>query len=111
MRRVKLRVTHQRLAHLHPADLADILEDLSTEERQSIVASLDEETAAEALGELDARLRLQIVENSLPIKPPTSSRKCSPTRRPTFSTNSPLKIRKKFSMKWFTKVRATFANF
>ncbi len=68
MRRVKLRVTHQRLARLHPADLADILEDLSTEERQSIVASLDEETAAEALGELDARLRLQIVEKLAPDK-------------------------------------------
>ena len=68
MRRVKLRVTHQRLAHLHPADLADILEDLSTEERQSIVASLDEETASEALGELDARLRLQIVEKLAPDK-------------------------------------------
>lgn len=62
MRRVKLRVSHQKLAHLHPADLADILEDLSTEERQSIIASLDEQTAADVLSELDKRLRLQVVE-------------------------------------------------
>lgn len=62
MRRVKLRVSHQKLAHLHPADLADILEDLSTEERQSIIASLDEQTAADVLSELDERLRLQVVE-------------------------------------------------
>jgi magnesium transporter len=62
MRRVKLRVSHQKLAHLHPADLADILEDLSTEERQSIITSLDEQTAADVLSELDERLRLQVVE-------------------------------------------------
>lgn len=68
MRRVKLRVTHQKLSQLHPAELADILEELSTDERQSIVASLDEETAAEVLTELDARLRLQIVEKLDPEK-------------------------------------------
>lgn len=68
MRRVKLRVSHQKLAHLHPADLADILEDLSTEERQSIIASLDEQTAADVLSELDERLRLQVVEKLDPEK-------------------------------------------
>lgn len=68
MRRIKLRVSHQKLAHLHPADLADILEDLSTEERQSIIDSLDEESAAETLAELDSRLRQQIVEKLDPEK-------------------------------------------
>jgi Mg/Co/Ni transporter MgtE len=47
---------------LHPADLADILEALSSEERQSIIDSLDEQSAAETLAELDSRLRQQIVE-------------------------------------------------
>jgi magnesium transporter len=68
MRRVKLRVTHQRLAHLHPADLADILEQLSTEERHAIIDSLDEESAADTLSEIDSRLRLQIVEKLDPEK-------------------------------------------
>ncbi len=68
MRRIKLRVSHQKLAHLHPADLADILEDLSSEERQSIIDSLDEESAAETLAELDSRLRQQIVEKLDPEK-------------------------------------------
>ena len=68
LRRIKLRVSHQKLANLHPADLADILEDLSTEERQSIIDSLDEETAAETLSELDHRLRNQIVEKLDPEK-------------------------------------------
>jgi Mg/Co/Ni transporter MgtE len=68
MRRVKLRLTQEKLARLHPADLADIMEELSPAERQAIVASLDEETAAEALAELDARLQAQIVEKLDPEK-------------------------------------------
>ena len=62
LRRVKLRLTSNKLAKLHPADLADIMEELSPAERQSIISSLDEETAAEALAELDKRLQTQIVE-------------------------------------------------
>jgi CBS domain-containing protein/sporulation protein YlmC with PRC-barrel domain len=68
LRRVKLRITHQKLANLHPADLADIMEKLSPAERQAIVASLDEQTAAEALAELDQRLQAQIVEKLDPEK-------------------------------------------
>jgi magnesium transporter len=68
LRRVKLRITHQKLERMHPADLADIMEDLSPLERQSIIASLDEETAAEALAELDTRLTTQIVEGLAPQK-------------------------------------------
>ncbi len=68
MRRVKLRLTSQKLAKLHPADLADIMEELSPAERQSIIDSLDEETAAEALAELDNRLTAQIVEKMDPEK-------------------------------------------
>jgi sporulation protein YlmC with PRC-barrel domain len=68
MRRVKLRISHQNLAKMHPADLADIMEKLSPSERHAIMDSLDEETAAEALAELDARLKAQIVEKLDPEK-------------------------------------------
>jgi sporulation protein YlmC with PRC-barrel domain/CBS domain-containing protein len=68
LRRVKLRITHQKLERMHPADLADIMEELSPVERHSIISSLDEETAAEALGELDKRLTSQIVETLDPEK-------------------------------------------
>jgi magnesium transporter len=68
LRRVKLRITHEKLEDLHPADLADIMEELSASERQSIIASLDEETAAAVLAELDARLTTRIVENLDPEK-------------------------------------------
>ncbi|MGH9737071.1 MAG: magnesium transporter MgtE N-terminal domain-containing protein, partial [Candidatus Acidiferrales bacterium] len=68
LRRVKLRLSSDRLAKLHPADLADITEELSPDERQSIIASLDEETAAETLAELDKRLQSQVVEKLDPEK-------------------------------------------
>src|SRR3989440_219245 len=68
MRRVKLRITHEKLEDLHPADLAAIMEDLSAAERQGIIASLDEETAAAVLAELDERLTTQIVEKLDPEK-------------------------------------------
>src|ERR1700729_421566 len=53
LRRVKLRLSSQKLEALHPADLADIMEELSPDERQGIISSLDEETAAEPIAELD----------------------------------------------------------
>jgi len=68
MRRVKLRITHEKLEKLHPADLADIMEALSPAERQAIVNSLDDQTAAQTLAELDARLTTQIVEKLDPEK-------------------------------------------
>src|SRR6201984_3313841 len=68
LRRVKLRITHEKLEDLHPADLADIMEELSASERQSIIASPDDQTAAAVLGELDAQLTTQIVEDLDPEK-------------------------------------------
>jgi magnesium transporter len=68
LRRVKLRISGERLARLHPADLADIMEELSPDERQSVIASLDEETAAETIAELDKRLQTQVVEKLDPEK-------------------------------------------
>ena len=68
MRRIKLRITHEKLEDLHPADLAEIMEHLSAAERQGIIASLDEETAAAVLAELDERLTTQIVEKLDPEK-------------------------------------------
>jgi CBS domain-containing protein len=68
LRRVKLRITSEKLENLHPADLAEIMEYLSAAERQGIIASLDEETAAAVLAELDERLTTQIVEKLEPGK-------------------------------------------
>src|SRR6201998_428260 len=68
MRRVKLRISHEKLEDLHPADLAEIMEHLSAAERQGIIASLDEQMAAKVVAELDAHLTSQIVEKLDPEK-------------------------------------------
>lgn len=49
---VQLKVSYDRLADLHPVDLARIVDALSYRESAEIVAALDEETAAETLEEV-----------------------------------------------------------
>ena len=62
-RRVKLKISHEGLAKLHPADIADIVEDLAPDERHAVFQTLDEETAAEALEEVEPRVQKAIVES------------------------------------------------
>jgi flagellar motility protein MotE (MotC chaperone) len=59
--RIRLKV-HQQLARMHPADLADILEDLGRVERSTVMSSLDPETAALALSEADPSVQASVVE-------------------------------------------------
>ena len=61
-RRVKLRIEYERLAEMHPSDLAEILEDLPPAERDAVFTSLDEEVAAEALEEVDPKLQKSLLE-------------------------------------------------
>lgn len=61
-RRVKLKISHDRLAKLHPADIADIVEDLAPDEREAVFETLDEEVAAEALEEVEPKVQKAIVE-------------------------------------------------
>src|SRR5256886_12683849 len=52
-RRVKLKIAYEGLAKLHPADIANIVEDLPPAERDAGFETIDEEVAAETLEELD----------------------------------------------------------
>jgi len=61
-RRVKLRIEYERLAEMHPSDLAEILEDLAPAEREAVFTSLDEEVAAETLEEVEPRLQKSLLE-------------------------------------------------
>jgi magnesium transporter len=61
-RRVKLRIEYERLADMHPSDLADILEELSPAEREAVFESLDEEVAADTLEEVEPRLQKALLE-------------------------------------------------
>jgi magnesium transporter len=62
-RRVKLKISHDRLAKLHPADIADIVEDLAPDEREAVFETLDEEVAAGALEEVEPKVQKAIVES------------------------------------------------
>jgi sporulation protein YlmC with PRC-barrel domain/CBS domain-containing protein len=61
-RRVRLKIGQERLAKLHPSDIADILEELAPAEREAVFTSLPEETAAEALEEIDPRLQKELLQ-------------------------------------------------
>jgi sporulation protein YlmC with PRC-barrel domain len=61
-RRVKLRIEYERLAEMHPSDLAEILEDLAPAEREAVFTALDEEVAAEALEEVDPKMQKALLE-------------------------------------------------
>ena len=62
-RRVRLRISSDRLARLHPADIADIIEELAPAEREAVFTSLDEEVAAQALEEIDPKLQVSLVNS------------------------------------------------
>jgi len=62
-RRVKLKIVYEGLSKLHPADIANIVEDLPHAEREAVFETLDEEVAAEALEELDPKVQVSIVES------------------------------------------------
>ncbi|PSH03505.1 MAG: magnesium transporter [Acidobacteria bacterium] len=60
-RRVRLKISSDRVSRLHPADIADIIEELSPAERDAVFQTLDEEVAAETLEEIDPKLQVSIV--------------------------------------------------
>jgi CBS domain-containing protein/sporulation protein YlmC with PRC-barrel domain len=62
-RRLRLNLDYQKLENLHPADLADIVEELSPEERSAVIETLDSEVAADALSEVDPRMQVSILES------------------------------------------------
>ena len=61
-RRVRLKIGQERLAKLHPSDIADILEELAPAEREAVFTSLPEETAAEALEEIEPKLQKELLQ-------------------------------------------------
>ena len=62
-RRVHLKLEYERLSKLHPADIADILEELAPAEREAVFQSLDEEVAADALEEIDPKMQVELMRS------------------------------------------------
>jgi CBS domain-containing protein len=61
MHAMKLRISHRKLSKLHPADIADIVGELSSNEREAIFRDLDDEVAADALEESSEETQSQVL--------------------------------------------------
>jgi CBS domain-containing protein/sporulation protein YlmC with PRC-barrel domain len=59
---LRLAAEHRPLAELHPAELAEVLEELDAHKRQAIFHTLDPETAADALQEMDTETQVDLIE-------------------------------------------------
>jgi magnesium transporter len=64
---LQLSVSQKKLSHLHPADLADIMEDLTARERSAVFHALDPETAADTLEEIDPKIQKSLIEE-IPVE-------------------------------------------
>ena len=62
-RRLRLNITNLALEKMHPADLADIVENLGPDDREAIIETIDAEVAAGALSEMDPDVQASIHES------------------------------------------------
>jgi CBS domain-containing protein len=60
---VHLAVSENRLARLHPSELAEIITDLSARDAMRVMQSLDDETAADAFEHLDSETQRSIIDD------------------------------------------------
>ena len=63
---MRLDVAQRQLAELHPADLAEIMEELDREQRVTLFARMDTETAAETLEEVSPEVSTQLINEVSP---------------------------------------------
>lgn len=63
MRRLRLNISTRLLEEMHPADLADIVEELGPDDREAIFSDLDSEMAAETLSEIEPDVQASILES------------------------------------------------
>ncbi len=59
--RLTLTMAQDQLSDMHPADLASIITNISHQHIQTVLISLDTETAGEAIHELDPELRSRVI--------------------------------------------------
>jgi Mg/Co/Ni transporter MgtE len=69
LRRLRLNISYAKLELMHPADLADIVEELGPAEREAIFETIDSEAAADALSEVEnPKMQASILESLEPEK-------------------------------------------
>lgn len=60
---IRLRISGRRIAKLHPADIADIVEELGAKERQTVFDTLTEDVAADTLEEMELEDQVSVIEH------------------------------------------------
>ena len=60
---VQLSVTHKRLDELHPADVADILEQLDPQQRANVFKHLDDARVGEAISEMEDEYQADVFDD------------------------------------------------
>jgi len=60
--RIRLKVPHEKIARLHPADIADIVEQLNPQQRAEVIEALDVETAADTIEEMEDKEAAEVME-------------------------------------------------
>lgn len=65
---LQISVPYKKLSTLHPADLADILENLDANSRKQVFESLDEDLAADTLEEIEPEYKGSIIKELSEIK-------------------------------------------
>jgi len=66
--KARKRAVYTKLAQLHPADIADIMEELNPSERAAILNGLEAETAVEALTETEPEVQAGVIQMLEPEK-------------------------------------------
>ncbi|OPY04912.1 MAG: Magnesium transporter MgtE [Syntrophaceae bacterium PtaB.Bin038] len=66
--RLTLTMTRKSLSEMHPVDMAEILSQVSMQERTALLSTLDEETAGDVIGELDEQTAARIISEMEPEK-------------------------------------------
>lgn len=61
--KVQLSVSHTRLDDMHPADVADILEQLDSKQRAEVFKRLDDEQAGDAISEMEDEYQAGVIDN------------------------------------------------
>lgn len=60
---LKLAVPYQKLSKMHPADIADILEEMDAKYRNMVFQSLNQDLAADTLEEIEPEIQANILES------------------------------------------------
>lgn len=65
---LQIPVSYKKIQELHPADIADILEELDAKDRKSVFESLNEDLAADTLEEVEPDVQSSIIKGLSDIK-------------------------------------------